>query len=300
MTPATEEKRNQLKLFIDRVLESEPAVQGVIGIGSMATGHMHPDSDIDAVIFLDPLELYIAPAEAIWRPETGSFHSILEDGVRGIRFDFTRLAWQQWSDPEFEWPENLRAELSAGWIAYDPSGKARRLIARGTVYPEALRLARLDEALVLLDQLLNWDAPHEIWDTLGPPIAHDRLEAAYVYLVQALFAYNRRWHSWRSREMQTLLALPWLPEAFASQVLTTANAPDLDYAGYVARRDRLRALFDGLLARLVAAGDYSATPIDQAFIRKHEEPGRSWNIDEWNKFHQARSIPHNGKPEVTP
>jgi hypothetical protein len=40
----------------------------------------------------------------------------------------------------------------------------------------------------------------------------------------------------------------------------------------------------------MADGDYSNTPIDQAFIRSSEEPGRAWNIDEWNKFRRARLL----------
>lgn len=298
MTPATEEKRNQLKRFIEQVLEPEPAVMGVVGIGSLASGHMRPDSDIDAVVFLDPFDLYIVPAESVWRPETGSFHSIFEDGVEGVQLDFTRLAWQQWSDPAFEWPEALQFELSRGWIAFDPSGKVSLLIAQRTAYPEDKRLARLDEALIQLDQLLNWDAPLGIWDGLGAAVAHDRLEAAYACLVQALFAYNRRWLPLRSREMQALSMLSWLPDAFTSQLLTAANAPNHEYEGYTARRERLRLSFNELLARLVADGDYSPTPVDQAFMRRHEEPGRSWNLEEWNKFNRARTVPYNGASEA--
>ncbi|MCZ7670611.1 MAG: hypothetical protein M5U34_27390 [Chloroflexi bacterium] len=40
MTPETTEKRQQLQLFIDRVLSPMDAVKGVVAIGSMATGHM--------------------------------------------------------------------------------------------------------------------------------------------------------------------------------------------------------------------------------------------------------------------
>jgi predicted nucleotidyltransferase len=290
MTPATEEKREQLDYFIKRVLAPEPTVIAVIGIGSIASGHMRPDSDIDAVVFLDPLDLYIIPAEAIWRPLDDTFHSIFDE-VEGIQLDFHRLDWSQWSDPEYEWPEGNLAELSTGWIAYDPTEAAAQLIRQRTAYPEDLRLARLDEAIVWMDQHLKARARQSTWESLGPAIAFDRLEAAYNYLVQALFAYNRRWRIWRNREMQNLLDLAWLPEDFASRVLLAANGSGQDRDGYVARLEMLRTLFDELLAQLVASGDYSATPVDQAFIRSHEEPGRSWNMDEWNKFRFARSLP---------
>lgn len=297
MTPATEEKRAQLKEFIEQVLEPEPAVRAVVGIGSIATGHMRPESDIDAVVFLDPLDLYIVPAEAIWRVEDRTFHSIFSEEVRGIQLDFTRLDWGQWSDPDFEWPEGDRAELSHGWVAYDPSGEAWQLIARRTVYPDDLRLARLDKAIMMLDQHLAGNKPQQVWEILGPAIAHDRLEAAYGHLVGALFALNRQWRIWRDREMQVLLTLPWLPEGFAENVLVAANAPGLDEGGYVARTEMLKTLYGDLLDELISRGDYSATPVDQAFIRSYEEPGRSWNMEEWTKFHKARQIPRNGRRE---
>lgn len=290
MTPATEQKRKQLQQFIEDVLAGETAVKGVVAIGSMATGHMTPQSDIDAVIFLDPFDYYIVPAEAIWQPDEDTFYSIFNKQVNGIPVDFARLNWQQWADPDFVWPEGRKAELSMGWIAYDPDGAVKNLIAQRTAYPDELRLERLDEAIVWLDQHLNNETPQQIWQTLGPVIAHDRLEAAYHFLVQALFAYNRQWQPWRNREMQTLLKLAWLPHEFEGRVLTAANAPNLENDGYMARVQALSDLFADLLSQLVANGDYSNTPIDQAFIRSSEEPGRAWNMDEWNKFRRARLL----------
>jgi predicted nucleotidyltransferase len=290
MTPATERKRKQLQHFIESVLVGETAVKGVVAIGSMATGHMTPQSDIDAIIFLDPLELYIVPAEAIWQPKEDTFYSIFDESIDGLPVDFARLDWQQWSDSDFEWIEGRKAELSQGWIAYDPSGEVKQLIANRTAYPEELRYERLDEAIVWLDQHLNGDKPQQVWQELGPAIAHDRLAAAYHYLVQALFAYNCQWRPWRNREMQTLLKLEWLPPNFSERVLTAVTAPSLDHDGYLVRVAAVGDLFTDLLSQLVDNGDYSATPIDQAFIRSSEEPGRAWNMDEWNKFRRARLL----------
>jgi len=50
MTPATVQKRAQLRAFIAQVPAPHPAVQAVVGIGSLANGRMRPDSDIDAII----------------------------------------------------------------------------------------------------------------------------------------------------------------------------------------------------------------------------------------------------------
>ena len=67
-TAATIQKKPDLTTFLERVLVPEPAVQAVIGIGSIASGLAQPDSDIDAIIILDPLDWYIVPAEFVWRP----------------------------------------------------------------------------------------------------------------------------------------------------------------------------------------------------------------------------------------
>lgn len=288
-TPATRQKRQDLLTFIQRVLEPAPAVQGVIGIGSIATGLARPDSDIDAVVFLDPFDWYVVPAEFTWRPSEGTFHSIFSQGAwveqEGIQFDFARFDLAHWSDPTCHWAEGRRAELAEGWIAFDRTGVVTRLIAERTAYTEEVRLTRLDEAITWLDQHLGRGKPQVRWESLGPAIAHDRLNAAYHYLIQALFAYNRRWRPWRNREMAYLLILPWLPENFAERVLIALNAPSLDYAGYVARFETLQALFSELLARLVADGDYEADAVGQAFVRSHDEPGYAWNMAAWNREH---------------
>jgi len=278
-------------VFIERELVPEPAVQAVIGIGSIVSGLARPDSDIDAIIFLDPFDWYIVPAEFKWCPSDNSFHSIFSQ-VSGLKecmqFDFARFDLTQWADSSFEWPEERCAELHEGWLAFDRSGQVAELIETRTTYADAIRITKLDEAITWLDQHLSDDGPQYRWDSLGSVIAHDRLQAAYEYLVQALFAYNRRWRPWRNREMSSLLALPWLPEGFANRVLGTLSTSSLDYAGYLTRVDSLRGLFQDLTNRLVTDGEYGDDVISEAFIRSHNEPGRAWNMDEWNRKHAER------------
>ena len=149
-------------------------------------------------------------------------------------------------------------------------------------------MAKLDEAITWLDQHLSEDGPERRWNDLGPVIAHDRLLAAYYYLVQALFAYNSRWRPWRNREMSSLLAMPWLPEGFADRILVLMNAPASNYDGYLTQVDVLRGLFRSIVDRLVTDGEYGDDAISEAFVRSHDEPGRVWNMDEWNLKHQKR------------
>jgi hypothetical protein len=292
ITAETLDKRRNFTSFIEEALASHPAVQGVVGIGSIATGHARPESDIDAVVFLDPFDRYVVPAEAFWRRADGSFHSIFSPAAKqkseGLVLDMQRFDLRQWADPAFAWPEGRRAELAEGWLAFDRTGAIARLIAERSAYSDATRSARLDDAVTWLDQNLTPGKPERIWEQLGPAIAHDRLAASYDYLAQALFALNRRWRPWRNREMSYLLGLPWLPERFAERVLLALNAPALDQGGYLARVETLRQLFDDLLTRLRVEGVYTEDPIGEAFVRRHAEPGRAWNMDAWNMEHQKR------------
>jgi len=292
MTPATEEKRKQLQDFINRVLAPQDAVKGVVAIGSMASGHMSPESDIDAVLFLEPYDLFVAPAEAIWNPTDGVFHSIFAetDFPNGVALDLDRCDLAKWRDPAFLWPEGKKAELRMGLIVYDPSGQIAALIAERTAYNAEVRQQRLDESLIWLDQHLNWKDPQKVWDQMGPAVAHDRLNAAYEYLVKALFAYNGRWQIWRNREMQALLQLPWLPAGFQEKALPAAATAGHDFTAYQQRIDVLRELFQNFLDKLVEDGEYSSMPIDQAFIRQNQEPGRAWNMEEWNAIHRVRRL----------
>lgn len=294
MTPAMEAKRKELLTFIGRVVKPEPAVQAVIGIGSIATGRIGPDSDIDIVVFFDPMDLYIIPAEFIWRPADGSYHSIFvdDDEVRdeGIELDCLRLDLNRWADPEYDWPEGRKAELSDGWMAFDRHQVVTPLIAERTAYPEELRLERMDESIIWLDQHLGGGSPVKSWEHLVPAAAHDRLQAAYQCLLNGLFAYNKRWMPWRNRQMDSLLRLSWLPLDFAERVLLAANAPGHDYDAYMARAGELKAMFDEFLTRVVDDGLYSATPIDQAFIRSRDQPGYSWNMEDWRSENVGRFL----------
>jgi hypothetical protein len=294
MTSAIEVKRQALLTFVNDMLAHHPAVQGVVGIGSLATGRMHPGSDIDAIIFLEPFDWYIVPAEFLWAPGEESFHSIYANQEdlpdQSVQFDFLRLDLDKWNRPDFAWPEARRYELAAGLLAHDRSGKIESMIDRKTAYPDDLRLERLDESLIWLDQHLTYEDPELRWERLGPAIALDRMAAAYDCLAQALFAYNQCWMPWRNRQMDALLDLAWLPTRFSDKVLAAAHAPSLDFEGYSTQAKTLSDMFEELKIQLVEDGLYDAMPVDQAFIRQHDEPGYAWNMDEWNQVALSRAI----------
>ena len=62
----------------------------------------------------------------------------------------------------------------------------------------------------------------------------------------------------------------------------TKAAPSFDHDGYMQRVQALRSLFDDLCVHLTAAGGYGDDVIGEAFVRSYDEPGRAWNMDEWN------------------
>ncbi|MEM7029208.1 MAG: nucleotidyltransferase domain-containing protein [Chloroflexota bacterium] len=288
MNPIIEKKKAELSMYIERHIVSEPAVKGIVAVGSIATGLARERSDIDAVVFLEPFDLYAVPAECKWHPDQDKFYGIMSAVENPIQLDFKRFDLTKWSQPAHIWPEPICAELNEGWVAFDRHNQIQPLIAKRIAYTDEIRQARLDEALPFLDGMLNVNDAEQNWETLGPNMAHDRLHAAYDFLVQALFAYNRRWRTWRSREMTYLLNLPWLPVNFEEQALLVSNALSSTLDGYKNRMTLLRHFLDELVSQCQRDKIYGKDAILEAFIRNHDEPGRDWNMDEWVETHQQR------------
>ena len=287
MNEITQKKREELELYIEKEILTDTAVQGIVVIGSVAKGIARADSDIDAVVFLDPFDLYAVPAESKWRPEAGTFHSIFANLPDAIQLDFHRVDLAQWEAPSFAWPESLCAELNEGWVAFDRNGRIHPLIAERTAYKDEIRQQRLDEAIIHFDWLLDEETTEQTWHNLGPVVAHYRLHSAFEYLVQGLFAYNRHWRTLKSRELADLVELPWLPDQFEEQLLPAMNAIGTDHAAYEQRVTQLRQFFNALVDQCQQDGLYQKV-VDEAFIRQHEEPGRAWNMEAWSRKHNDR------------
>jgi predicted nucleotidyltransferase len=289
MNPATSKKRTELSRFIQQEIIKETSVQGVVVIGSVAKGIARADSDIDAVVFLEPFNLYAIPAEFKWRFDDGTFHGIFSEVENSIQLDFKRLDLQEWSKSTHVWPESICAELSEGWLAFDRNSHIQKLVAERTYFNDEIRQERLDGAIVQIDWLLRDSTVDQTWEIFGATIAHYRLHSAYDYLTQALFAYNRRWRTLRSRELSDLLELPWLPEKFNEQLLLATNALSVTKDGYQERVTILHHFFNELVTRCQQDGIYGGDAVSEAFIRQHDEPGRNWNMEEWNKKHRESS-----------
>ncbi len=292
VTTASARKREQLGSFINQKMAPHAAVQAVAVYGSVATGIARPDSDIDAYVFMDPLDPYIVPAESMWRERDDTFHSIFADDPSleedGIQLDLHRVDLTVWQHPGYVWPEHIRAELADGWIAFDRHDAVAPLITARTSYPDDERLRALDEAVnFVAAQLPGSGAPD--WHPPDAADMSDGLQAAYDYWVHALFAYNQRWLPWRNRQMRTLLRLPWLPPNIDHDLLDAAVSSGHDHLAYLTRAEALRRLLDELLHRLAADRIYHTDdPISEAFKRGHDEPGRAWNMSSWTIEHRRR------------
>ncbi len=286
-TAATEKKRQDLQLVIDHFVKPVPAFRAVIAVGSVGTGQAREESDIDAVFFMDPVDRDILPTEAIWCPWDDTFHSIFVDDTRiqrdGIQLDLMFRDLRQWSQEAFDWPEPDKAGLARGWFAFDREGIVEPLVRRRTEYDDGTRKQRLDAFLLAVDAELVDDRPEETWDRYGPVVALRRLEYALDAIVGGLFAYNRCWRFYRDRETAFLLQLSWLPRNFAERFHGALQASSPDKQGFMGRATATRIIAADLIKQLQSDGEYGAEPFSEAFVRTHDEPGRAWNLDEWNR-----------------
>jgi hypothetical protein len=293
LTAATRKKRADLMLAIERLFAPASCVIGVVGVGSIALNTASEGSDIDVLVFMDPLDEYVVPAESIWCPWDDSFHSIFTEDQRvqneGIQLDCKLCDLKQWQTDDAVWTEGQRAGLAHGWIAFDRDGRVTTLLEARTRYDDATRIAKLDQSVNRLDQLLNRDAPANAWRKFGPLIAFDRLNAGYDALIDLLFALNRRWRFWRDREMTHVLRLPWLPANADKRLLLAQHAPSLNEAGYLTQASTLAGLFKDCVSHLQVEGFYSDDPTSEAFIRSTAgDPGRVWDLRAWSERRRNR------------
>lgn len=289
----SDRKRQQLLHYTRTHLVPHKSVSAVVAIGSVATGLARADFDIDAIIFMDPLDLYVAPAEAIWRPSDDTYRSIFSadpELVDGIQLDLTRLDLTIWRTRGHHWPEHTRAALADGWVTFDRTGQVSALLAERTSMSDQQRLQILDEVLVASAGLLRQD-PDSAWDSLSPAEAFDRLQTAYEELVRGVFAYNRKWRPWRGRALRSLSRLGYVPRALGDDLEGAVRTAGDGPAAYSARARQLGLALDQLIDQLHCDEDYGPDAVSEAFRRLHDEPSRAWNIAEWSSNRRQPSKP---------
>ena len=111
--PTTEDSRNGeglvrlTRLFIDRDLEVWPEFRAALIGGSLAPGENRVDSDVDCIFVFDQLDERVVPAEFVWVPQTGSYHSIFEveaSDVGGVQIDAWRVSTEEFRSTTWQPP----------------------------------------------------------------------------------------------------------------------------------------------------------------------------------------------------
>lgn len=150
------------------------------------------------------------------------------------------------------------------------------------------RLAILDEVIGQALSTIPDDEVEDHWTSLGAAEALDRLQAGYQELSRGLFAYHRKWWPWRNRELRGLVHLDWVPQSFHDTPAALVAAAGHDFDAYRRRATVLRSALNEFLEMLRSEGLYGDDPGTESFVRLHNEPGRAWNMDDWNAEHAKR------------
>lgn len=287
ISPATRAKRTALQTFIDRHVVGRDEVKAIVVYGSVANGAAVADSDVDAIVFMDPLDHYLLPAEAIWNPQDDSFRSIFGSalGHDELQLDLMRVDWRAWADPGFHCPDDVRARLSVVWVAFERDGyDAASIIRRVTTMTDDQQQALLDEGLLAIDGLPE-DA-EDAWNR-DPVEALDALNAHWEALLRCVYAINRTWFPYRARALRNVPSLTW-DGGLSGDLLRTCAGGALDHTGYRTRWNALAEVTQRILEHVSSDPRYGDDPIFAAFLRQHDEPGRAWNMAEWNERHSSR------------
>lgn len=288
LSAATHRLRAQLGDFITRHVAPHPTIKAVVVYGSVASGAATESSDVDAFVFMDPVDPWLLPAEAIWNPEEDSFRSIFSERpvVPGeLQLDLTRVSLQE-RRGDAPWPPADRAALTHRWVAFErPGTDVESLVVERIAMSERERRTALDAALLAADGLL--ENPETLWER-DELEALDALNAMWEAVMAGTYAINRVWMPYRGRGVRGLRRLPWRG-ALGDDLLMRCVATDgTDRAAFVKRAAALTRAHEALLAHLQDDPEFGEDPTFAAFLRAHDEPGRAWNIEEWSARHRGR------------
>jgi len=289
--PATEDSRNGeelvrlIRLFIEHELEVWPEFRAALIVGSIAHGENRVDSDVDCIFVFDQLDERLVPAEFVWVPQTGSYHSIFEveaSDMGGVQIDAWRVSTEEFRSGE--WDEGLRHDLAVAIVIADRDGTSSLLLQERLQYPDALRQCRVAEHFGRAGYYSEEWRVQEWIGRGGLGGAHDQLTAAFEEVLKLLHAYNRVWLPWRYRWLVSARKLPWLPDGFHESVQTIATSVSQSQESLVQRRAAVTRLVDAIGVRLRAEG-LVAEP-GEAFRATHPGLGYGHNMEAWRQGHR--------------
>ncbi len=289
--PTTENSRNGeellrlTRLFIERELEVWPEFRAALIVGSVAHRENRPDSDVDCIFVFDRVDERVVPAEFVWVPQTGSYHSISEveaSDVGGVQMDAWRVSTEEFSSSE--WDERLKHDLAAAIVIADRGGEIAPLLQERLQYPDALRQACVVEHFGRAGYYSEeWRLRG--WIGRGGLVgAHDQLTAAFEEILKLLHAYNRIWLPWRYRWLVSARKLAWLPDGFNDSVRLIATSVSRSQESLAQRRAAVAQLLEAIGVRLRAEG-LAAEP-GEAFQATHPRLGYGHNMGAWRQGHR--------------
>ena len=273
------------RLFIERELEPWPEFVAALIVGSVAHGEARPDSDVDCILVFDPPDERVVPAEFVWIPTDGSYHTISEvetSEVGVVQIDAKRVSLGEFRTRE--WEEGLKHDLVDALVLRDRSGEVTAILEERLRYSDELRRSRVAEHYARASYYAEEWRLRTWLSRGGPACAHDQLVAAFGEVVGLLHAYNGVWMPWRYRRLLSALKLPWLPEGFGECLDAIVAAASPTEESLAERRGWVVRVLDAIGEEVRAAG-LLADP-GEAFAAAHPELGYGHNMDAWRRGHE--------------
>lgn len=273
------------RLFIERELKVWPEFRAALIVGSIAHGENRVDSDVDCIFVFDQLDERVVPAEFVWVPQTGAYHSIFEveaSDVGGVQIDAWRVSTEEFR--RSEWDEGLRHDLAAAIVIADRGGTSSLLLHERLQYSDALRQCRVAEHFGRAGYYSEEWRVQEWIGRGGLEGAHDQLTAAFEEVLKLLHAYNRVWLPWRYRWLVSARKLAWLPDGFHDRVQTITTSVSQSQDSLIQRRAAVTGLLSTIGESLRAEG-LVAEP-DEAFRATHPGLGYGHNMEAWRQGHR--------------
>jgi hypothetical protein len=291
LMPTAEDSRNGeelvrlTRLFVERELEAWPEFRAALIVGSIAHAENRVDSDVDCIFVFDQLDERVVPAEFVWVPQTGSYHTIFEveaADVGGVQIDAWRVSTAEFRSGE--WDEGLRHDLAAAIVIADRGGMTSQLLRERLQYPDALRQSRVAEHFGRAGYYAEEWRVQEWIGRGGLEGAHDQLTAAFEEILKLLHAYHRVWLPWRYRWLVSARKLAWLPDGYHDSVQTILTGALPSQECLMQRRAAVMRLLDAIGVRLRTEG-LVAEP-DEAFRATHPGLGYRHNMEAWRQGHR--------------
>ena len=271
------EKRRNIARRIDALLGEHPGVTSVYVFGSVASGHVDEQSDVDITLVcrsnILPLSVRKETLTSIgsdWQFDDPLLDNPIWDVQDNIVVDGIRVELHYQTAPAISnvldqvvqngatttekvprRPYTVAALVQRAWLLRDKDGVFHRWLEQTEVYPQRLKLNILRHyAPILRDSVEEFKTSAE--RQLGPLVSHFFLFFGADALTSLLFALNEMYDPADRREERTILpTLPRVPRDFISRFTYVLEGP-FDDPGALKRA----LAFEKLASEVLGLADY--------------------------------------------